>query len=186
MIRTRCCNASLAVLLLIPLTSAGATAQEAVELQIASGGDARCAVVVAETAGEQTRKAAAVLVAETLPVTFRSGLEDAFAASGRWNLYFYVPLGTKVVGGYAATAAGRLLDADGKPVYLFEEMQQPGYFSVPVGEGQDGRLWKFERCSGARMLMTVPPYLAASADALLLPQEVVMKDAAATRAPRRP
>ena len=127
-----------------------------------------------------------VLVAETLPVTFRSGLEDAFAASGRWSLYFYVPRGTKVVGGYATTAAGRLLDADGNSVYSFEEMQQPGYFSVPVGEGQDGRLWKFERCSGARMLMTVPPYLAASTDALLLPQEVVMQDAAATRVPGQP
>jgi hypothetical protein len=119
-----------------------------------------------------------VQVEGELPVTCRSALEDRFRVSGRWSLYFYVPRGTKVVGGYATPATGRLLDGDGNRVYAFEDMEQPGYFKVPVGQGQDGRLWKFDGCTGARLLMTVPPYLAARAGDLLLPREVVTKDAA--------
>ena len=41
---------------------------------------------------------------------------------------------------------------------------------------QAGKLWRFENCSGDKMLMTVPPYLARSAGELLLPREVVEKD----------
>jgi len=47
-----------------------------------------------------------------------------------------------------------------------------------VPPGEDGKLWRFEQCSGDRMLMTVPPYLARSAEELLLPKEVVDRDAA--------
>ena len=54
---------------------------------------------------------------------------------------------------------------------------QPGYFSVPVGAGEDGKLWKFEFTSGRRVLLTVPPQMARSAEELLLPEEVVGKDA---------
>jgi hypothetical protein len=48
---------------------------------------------------------------------------------------------------------------------------------VPVKPGEDGRLWKFHQCAGQRLLMTVPPYLARSGKELLLPAEVVEKDA---------
>ena len=51
------------------------------------------------------------------------------------------------------------------------------YFCVAVPEGQDATLWRFDNCSGSRMLMTTPPYLAPSADDLLLPIEVVNADA---------
>jgi len=118
-----------------------------------------------------------VLAPDDLPLTYRSGIEDTFRASGRWSLYFYVPRGTKVVGGYATTNNGSLLDGDGNQVFSFEDLEQAGHFSVPVAEGQDGKLWKLERCSGARLLMTVPPYLAASPEDLLLPREVVKRDA---------
>jgi hypothetical protein len=43
--------------------------------------------------------------------------------------------------------------------------------------GQDGKLWKFDQNLGQRLLLTVPPYLAVSAEGLLLPKEVIDADA---------
>jgi hypothetical protein len=109
--------------------------------------------------------------AVTIPAT-----RDAPAEfNGRWTLYFYVPKGTKVVGGYASAGAGELLDADGRKIYTFG--REPGYFQANVVDDQAGRLWQFSRSAGERILMTVPPYLARSADELLLPAEVVKADA---------
>jgi hypothetical protein len=54
--------------------------------------------------------------------------------------------------------------------------EKPGYFSVPVSEGEDGRLWKCQRMSAKISLLTVPPCLARDAQELLLPAEVVEKD----------
>lgn len=99
-------------------------------------------------------------------------------------MYFYVPKGTKLVGGWASRVAnwaprisGRLLDADGREVLDFGKLEE-GWFKAPVPPGQDGRLWKFENSRGQRLLMTVPPYLARSAEELLLPREIVELDAA--------
>lgn len=114
---------------------------------------------------------------EDLPFTVRSTLEDQMRLRGRWDLYFYVPRGTQVVGGYTTSTQGRLLDADGNVAFDFADMDEAGYFSVPVPEGQDATLWRFDNSVGARMLMTVPPYLARSAEDLLLPREVVEADA---------
>ncbi len=97
--------------------------------------------------------------------------------SGRWDLYFYVPQGTKLVGGYSDSTRGRMLDGDGKLVFDFSSMDAAGYFSVPVERGQDAAFWKFEDSRGSRMLMTVPPYLAPHPTELLLPQEVVAREA---------
>ncbi len=116
-----------------------------------------------------------VLPAE-MPNTLRSDLQHPMRLEGRWTLVFYVPKGTKSVGGYAAATSGEMLDAEGQPIFNFGEMTDPGYFNVPVPEGQDGRLWAFSNCQGARMLMTVPPYMAPSAERLLLPREVVEAD----------
>lgn len=93
-----------------------------------------------------------------------------------WEMYFYVPRGTKVVGG-VASGGGNMLDADGKVVHQFIFRDRTSYFCVPVPPGQDGRLWKFEKGGGRRLLMTVPPYLARCAEELLLPKEVVEADA---------
>jgi hypothetical protein len=101
---------------------------------------------------------------------------------GRWSLYFYVPKGTRAVGGWASRIAnwaprisGTLLDADGRKVHDFGKADD-GWFSVPVAAGQDGRLWKFQETHGQRLLMTVPPCLARTAEELLLPREVVEAD----------
>jgi hypothetical protein len=110
-----------------------------------------------------------------LPVTLKSSPEEPANLSGRWSLYFYVPRGTRVVGGYAS-GVGTLVDAGGKTVHTFGK--EPGYFSVPVPAGQDGKLWQFRQSVGRRLLMTVPPFLARSGRELLLPAEVVERDAA--------
>ncbi len=113
-----------------------------------------------------------------LPITFQSSIEQPMNLSGRWDLYFYVPKQTTVVGGYTDSTRGRMLDGDGKLVFDFSSMDAAGYFSVQVEKGQDAAFWKFEDSRGSRMLMTVPPYLAPHPSELLLPQEIVASDAA--------
>jgi hypothetical protein len=110
-----------------------------------------------------------------VPMTVKSSTDDPANFSGRWSLYFYVPKGARVVGGFAS-GAGNLLNGDGKAVHTFGK--EPGYFSVPVPAGQDGKLWKFQNSVGRRLLMTVPPFLARNGQELLLPAEVVARDAA--------
>ena len=120
-----------------------------------------------------------------MPVTVESGIDTPGVTShfrGAWSLYFYVPKGTKSVGGWASRianwaprASGRLIDADGNVVYDFGTVEE-GWFNVPVPPDQAGRLWKFEDSHGQRLLMTVPPYLARTAKELLLPSSVVEAD----------
>lgn len=122
-----------------------------------------------------------------MPVTIESGIDTPHVTShfrGSWTMYFYVPKGTKFVGGWASRVAnwaprisGKLLDADGREVLDFGKLEE-GWFKAPVPPDQDGRLWKFENSQGQRLLMTVPPYLARSAEELLLPREIVELDAA--------
>jgi hypothetical protein len=115
---------------------------------------------------------------DDLPRTFRSTPEEPLRLQGRWSLYFYVPRGTRTVSGFATATTGRLVDGNGREVFSFEDMDEPDYFSVTVSEGQAAALWQFQDCSGSRMLLTTPPYLAPSAADLLLPREVVAADAA--------
>ena len=114
---------------------------------------------------------------EGVAITVRSDLEQPASFQSRWTMVFYVPEGTEAVGGYATNTGGEVLDGDGQVVFSFGDMAEPGYFMIDVPAGQDGRLWAFSNCSGQRMLMTVPPYLAPTAETLLLPREVVEADA---------
>ena len=108
------------------------------------------------------------------PLTIRSDPAHPAAFHSRWTLYFYVPRGTKVIGGFA-DGIGHLLGPQGRSVYSFPDA--PEYFNIPVPAGQDGKLWCFHHGNGRRLLMTVPPYLARSGQELLLPKEVVLRDA---------
>ncbi len=122
-----------------------------------------------------------------MPVTLPSredtpGVGNHFR--GEWSLYFYVPKGTETVGGWAARIAswaprlsGLVRDGDGNKVHDFSAAED-GFFNIKVPTGQDGRLWKFEKSQGVRLMMTVPPYLARSGKELLLPREVVEADEA--------
>jgi hypothetical protein len=131
--------------------------------------------------GDYTR----IVWPENLAVSIESGIDTPTATShfrGPWTLYFYVPRGTKMIGGWASRIAnwaprisGELVDGDGKMVLDFAKLED-GYFKVPVAAGQDGKLWKFQNSQGQRLLMTVPPYLARSGAELLLPKEVVEGD----------
>lgn len=116
----------------------------------------------------------AVTWADGLPVTLVSSPDAPTDFHGRWSLYFYVPKGTKVIGGFAS-GQGNLLDPAGKKAHTFDG--PPGYFSIPVPAGQDGKVWMFANTAGRRLLMTVPPCLARSPKELLLPAEVVKADA---------
>jgi hypothetical protein len=123
--------------------------------------------------GDRTR----VVWPENHPMTMRSTLDEPADLAASWTLYFYVPRGTRTVGGFSTGTRGALRDGEGNVVFDFGKMEEPGYFHVAVPVGQDGRLWRFENCTGQRMLMTVPPYLARNAAELLLPKEVVVRDA---------
>ena len=111
-----------------------------------------------------------------LALTVHSTLGEESLFNRPWSLYFYVPIGTRIVGGFTADRNGRMRDATGKTTFDFSSMERAGYFSVPVEEGQDGTFWRLESCRGKRRLMTVPPYLADHPTRLLLPREVVEKD----------
>lgn len=111
-----------------------------------------------------------------VPMVFESSLENSpYFAGGRWTMYFYVPKGTKTVGGYR-NGLGTILDGSGKAALKLTAEDNPGFWSVPVAPGQDGKLWTLSSVTGRVMLMTVPPYLARSAAELLLPKEVVEAD----------
>ncbi|HYH68602.1 MAG TPA: DUF4838 domain-containing protein [Urbifossiella sp.] len=107
------------------------------------------------------------------PVTVVSSPDAPADLHGRWTLVFYVPKGTKQVGGFAS-GPGALLDPAGKKVHEFDA--KPGYFSIPVPPGADGAAWTFSNTAGRRLLMTAPPCLARSPRELLLPAEVVAAD----------
>lgn len=107
------------------------------------------------------------------PLTIRSAPSSPVLLHGRWTLYFYVPRGTQVIGGFA-DGPGELRDPAGKTVHTFGDA--PGYFRISVPAGQDAKLWRFHHGNGQRLLMTVPPYLARSERELLLPREIVERD----------
>ncbi len=110
----------------------------------------------------------------TTPMTIISSLPEPAPFSGSWNLYFYVPKKTKIVGLFAE-GSGKLLDPTGSVAFTFNS-KKPGYYGIKVPEGHNGKLWKFHQCTGKKRLMTVPPCLASNADELLLPREVVEAD----------
>jgi hypothetical protein len=111
-----------------------------------------------------------------VPLTILSSPDHLPPGLGTWSLCFYVPKGTAVVGGFADSASGTMVDGSGQVVCDFRQQGKPGHFRVAVAAGQDGKLWRFEQCTGQRLLLTVPPCLARTGDELLLPREVVEAD----------
>ncbi len=111
-----------------------------------------------------------------LPLTFISDAGATISYPLAWTLCFYVPRGTQRVAGYCGHPSGKVIDGAGQERFNFTSMSGAGFFDIPVSAGQDGQVWAFVKCSGARRLLTVPPSLARSVDELLLPREVVEAD----------
>jgi hypothetical protein len=112
-----------------------------------------------------------------------SGVGRAAGLQQGYELYFYVPKGTRVVGLYAP-GAGSIMDGSGTERFCFDD-KPAGYYGIPVPEGQDGKAWHIHHGSGQIRLMTVPPYLARSPKELLLPEKVIEADAVGAHASLR-
>ncbi|HUT32306.1 MAG TPA: DUF4838 domain-containing protein [Planctomycetota bacterium] len=95
---------------------------------------------------------------------------------GMWTACFYVPKGTKVIGLFGG-GHGEVHDSRGRAVFWLNGRER-NFYSVAVPEGQDGALWRIRYGRGDIRLLTVPPYFARSPQELLLPAEVVKRDAA--------
>ncbi|MEA3208277.1 MAG: hypothetical protein QOE70_1334 [Chthoniobacter sp.] len=113
-----------------------------------------------------------VKLASPLPWTIKSSESEPMSAfyTEPWSLCFYVPRGTKLIGLFGGEH-GEVRDSAGRPVFSLNE-RNPNYYSVPVPEGEDGKLWHIRDGRGSIRLLTVPPYLARTAAELLLPVEV--------------
>jgi len=109
------------------------------------------------------------------PMTVLSSRPQPARLLTRWSMYFYVPKGTKTIGLFA-DGAGTLRDGTGATAVTFDG-RKPGFHSIPVPAGRQGTLWKFHHCTGRRILLTVPPFLARSEAELLLPADLVTRDA---------
>lgn len=112
--------------------------------------------------------------ADGLPMTRTTTLDRPVGFNGRYTMYFYVPRGTKVIGGFQTGNGGSIVGPDGEKRYTFERGGK--FFEIDVPAGQDGQLWKLNHVGGSVALLTVPPQIARSPDELLLPKSVVEKD----------
>jgi hypothetical protein len=88
-----------------------------------------------------------------------------------YTMYFYVPTGTKIIGGFSETKSGTIESPLGKTVFNFKEMEKPDYFYADVPAGQDGKWWRLVDAQGPKTLLTVPPYLFRTPSEALLPKD---------------
>jgi len=108
---------------------------------------------------------------DATPLTFVPTMDMSVGFGGA-TMYFYVPRGTKVLGGLGR-GSGDIFDSTGAKRYSF--VNSNDYFSVPVPAGTDGTIWT-AKLGGDVLLETVPPSLAFNPAQLLLPRAVVEKD----------
>ena len=144
--------------------------EHSVELKVAEPGLYRLTV---EDGSDRTL----VKWASRLPLTIKSTPDEPMNehyADG-WQLYFYVPKGTKTLGLFGG-GQGEIRDATGRTAFDLKG-REANYYSVAVPDGEDGRLWSVRHGRGPIRLITVPPYFARYPVELLLPAEVVAKDA---------
>ncbi len=113
-----------------------------------------------------------------LPLTIRSDAAHPMNEhyTDYWRLYFYIPKGTRTLGFFGGEH-GEIRDSAGRPHFWLNGRPR-NYYSVAVPEGEDGKLWSIRFGRGPIRLLTVPPCLARTAAELLLPSEVVTRDAA--------
>lgn len=122
---------------------------------------------------DQTR----LVWAEGTPMTVRASMDNPTRFRNNVRLYFYVPKGVRIVGGYAAGKNIQIFDGGANKILDWRDTDSNGgYFNIPVPAGQDGALWQLRGANIIVRLMTVPPYLARNEKELLLPKEVIEAD----------
>ena len=102
-----------------------------------------------------------------------------FRPESRMVMFFYVPKGTTVVGGYTDQhAATTIRDGNMNVVEGWKSTEgNAGYFAIDVPEGTDGKLWRINSDRGFNpRLMTVPPLLTRDYRELMLPKSVIDAD----------
>ena len=82
--------------------------------------------------------------------------------------YFYVPQDTKILGFYAKTSRGTILDPSGKAA--FKLAKRNGFYHIPVKPEQCGKLWKINNLSGVVKFLTVPSILSLRSKHYLVPK----------------
>ncbi len=110
---------------------------------------------------------------DRMPVTIITALDKQPHIMGRWNFIFYVPKGTKTIGGFS-NGYGDVIDSSGEKVYSLTGTTT--YFNIPVEKGQDGKIWKIQSGTGVCVFMTIPSCFARNPSELLVPAEVIDKD----------
>lgn len=92
------------------------------------------------------------------------------------ELFFYVPRGTKTLHMFYSGTQCKILDSDRK--VLHEITTNDEVISVDVPTGQDGKLWSITQRSAHQIwLFNAPNVYASSPSSMLLPRELVGKDA---------
>ena len=93
-----------------------------------------------------------------------------------FSLHFYVPKGTKTVSYYVQGNAHTVVGADGQEIAKVPK--QPGNIvSVPVPEGREGEAWYLKNLGiGKLWFYNCPNYIAAGAEELLIPRELLGKE----------
>ena len=111
---------------------------------------------------------------EGQPISWKMSLDDhPRSMNGRWYLYFFVPKSTERIGLYATATGGEVRNPAGDTALDFTKAGDKSgtFLSVEVPEGMDGQLWKLHHMAGKACLLNVPPFLARSAEELLLPAQ---------------
>ena len=102
------------------------------------------------------------------PVGIPAGPDSFPKFIGKYSLWFYVPANTPVVGGYADKATGKIMSAEGKLIYSFSDMKQPGYFEVKT-PADTPQFMQLVNCNGQKLLLNVPPLLFRTPAEALIP-----------------
>jgi hypothetical protein len=117
------------------------------------------------------------------PVTLLSNRARRYLHLGQMQeMYFYVPKGTRELQYFWSGGPHRVLGPDRKVIQDVKVSDE--VVAIPVPAGQDGQCWSLSPHShGQLWFFNAPNCLAASPNALLLPRELVGRDAIPT--PRR-
>lgn len=120
-----------------------------------------------------------IKVAADRPVTLLSPRSRRLLHLGQMQgMYFYVPKGSKEIQYFWSGGSHKVLGPAGKVLHDVQVSDE--VIHIPVPEGADGKCWSLSpHGHGHLWFLNVPNCLAASPNALLLPRDLVLRDAIA-------